>query len=127
MEARNKHKREGIDRRVLGYRDTSLAHSFVEELVNTQLKRAVSDEEIEGYYQSYRENFVLRHNISRGRFVALPKHTPTSTQLSTLLIAKTEAKRTALIAYCLQFVKEYTVRRDRLVTMGGAYSRHTIP
>jgi hypothetical protein len=70
-----------------------LAHSFVEELVNTRFNRVVSAEEIESYYQSYREGFVLRHNIFQGKFVVLPKYISTNTPLSTLLIAKTEAEQ----------------------------------
>jgi hypothetical protein len=105
VEVRNRHKRKDIDRRVLDYRYTLLAHGFVEEPVSTQLNRVVSDEEIESYYQSYREDFVLRHNIFRGGFVVLPKNTPTSTKPRTLLIAKTEAEWVALMACCLQFAK----------------------
>jgi hypothetical protein len=108
-EARGKHKREDIDRKVLDYRYTLLVHSFIEELVNTQLNRVVSDEEIESYYRAHREDFVLRYNIFRGKFVVLPKDAPASTKLRTLLVAKTEAERAALTTYCLRFAKNYVL------------------
>jgi len=109
VEARGEYKKEDIERRILDYRYDLLVHSFIEKLVNAQLNRAISDQEIADYYQSHQEDFVLQCNIFRGKFVILPKDAPNSTQLRPLLVAKTEAKHAALKTYCLQFAKNYAL------------------
>ncbi len=108
-EKRNAYKQEDIERRVLDYRHDLLVHSFIEKLVNTQLNREISDKEIEDYYRSHQEDFVLQFNIFRGKFVILPKEAPNSTKLRALLVAKTKEKQVVLKTYCLQFAKNYAL------------------
>ena len=108
-EARSEYNKAEIERKVLDYRYALLVHSFIEKLVNTQLNREVTEEEIASYYQAHQENFVLRANIFRGKFVVLPKDAPNKAKLSELLMGKREAQRIALRSYCLQFAQNYAL------------------
>src|SRR3569623_509006 len=108
-EAHSSHRKKDIERRVIDYRYELLVHNFIEELVNFRLNKEISDTDIEDYYQSHKEDFVLRHNIFRGKFVVLPKDAPDKAKLRMLLMGKTAAKRVALRTYCLQFAKDYSL------------------
>ncbi len=108
-EAHSEYNKAEIERRVLDYRYALLVHSFIEKLVNTQLNREVSDEEIASYYQAHQENFVLRSNIFRGKFVVLPKEAPHRAKLRPLLMGKSKEQLVALRSYCLQFAKNYAL------------------
>ena len=108
-EAHSKYNKADIERRVLDYRYALLVHGFIEELVNVQLDRKVLDEEIKTYYQTHQKDFLLRHNIFRGRFIIIPKNAPHRAKLSELLNAKNEKKIVELNSYCAQFAKNYSL------------------
>ena len=108
-EARNEYNKAEIERKVLDYRYALLVHSFIEKLVNTQLNREVSDEETASYYQAHQEDFVLRSNIFRGKFVVLPKDAPNRNRLRPLLMGNKQEQLVALRSYCLQFAQNYAL------------------
>lgn len=98
-----------IERKILDYRYALIVHSFIEKLVNAKLNKEVSQEEIQRYYQEHQENFRLKHNIVRGRFIVIPKDAPNKARLKTLLASKQEADIAALKSYCCQFAKDYSL------------------
>ena len=102
-----------IERRVLDYRYALLVHNHIKKLVNAQLDREVEAQEIETYYQGQSENFTLRHNFFKGRFVVIPQNAPRKAQLRKLLIAQGEQNLKALQSYCLQFAKDYSLDEDK--------------
>lgn len=104
-ETHSAYKKEDNERKVLDYRYALLVHGFIEHLVNTQLNREVSNEEIEAYYKTHRADFVLRNNIFRGKFVVLPRDVPNSAKIQSLLVGQGAALRT----YCLQFASNYAL------------------
>ena len=108
-EASSDYNKAEIERRVLDYRYALLVHSFIEKLVNTQLNREVSDEEIATYYQTHQANFALQANIFKGKFVVIPKEAPNRAKLQSLLMGKSKEKHTALRSYCSQFAKNYAL------------------
>lgn len=108
-EAHSKYNKAEIERRVLDYRYALLVHSFIEKLVNSQLDRDVSEEEIASYYQAHQESFILRSNIFRGMFVAIPKSAPNKAKLRSLLEGKGREKQQALGTYCPQFATNYAL------------------
>ena len=109
-EANSMQKKADIEQRVLEYRYALLVHGFIEKLVNAQLNKEVSEEEILAYYQENQESFALRYNIFKGKFVVLPKNRPNGVKLRSLLVAeKSEKSQVALKKYCLQFAKDYAL------------------
>lgn len=108
-EEEGEYNKADIERKLLDYRYALIVHSFIEKLVNAKLSKAVSEEEIQHYYQEHQENFRLRHNIVRGRFVVIPKNAPNKARLKTLLTSKQAADIAALKSYCCQFAKDYSL------------------
>jgi len=98
-----------IERRILDYRYALIVHSFVEKLVNAKLNKEVTEEEIQRYYQEHQDNFRLKHNIFRGKFIMLPKDAPNQARIRSWLSSKQEADVAALKSYCCQFAKAYSL------------------
>ena len=112
-QASDAYNKADIERRVLDYRYALLVHNHIERLVNAQLDRKVGDQEIEAYYQEQQENFTLRHNVFRGRFIVVPQNAPNKAQLRKLLVAQGEKNLKALQAYCAQFAKDYSLDENK--------------
>jgi hypothetical protein len=111
-EAHSEYKKAEIERKVLDYRYALLVHNYIEKLVNAQLNREVSEQEIESYYQAHQGNFVLRYNIFKGKFIIIPKDAPNQARLTALLRAKGKDNMEALKSYCFQFAKDYALDQD---------------
>ena len=111
-EARGGHNKADIERRVLDYRYALLVHNYIEQLVNAQLDRAVTDQAIEAYYTAHPEEFALRYNIFKGRFVVIPREAPNRTKIKKLLTAQGAKNLAALKSYCFQFAKDYSLDED---------------
>lgn len=105
--AHSDYNKAEIERRVLDYHNDLLVHSFIEKLVDAQISRKVSAEEIASYYQAHQKDFVLRSSFFRGRFVVIPKEAPNRARLRSLFLSKSEARLAALKRYCLQFSNNY--------------------
>lgn len=128
----NDYDKADMERRFLDYRYALLVHSFIEKLVNNQLNREVSQKEITEYYQTHQENFILRSNIFKGKFIVLPKDSPCINKLSTLFVGKSEKQLQELKDCCLQYAKNYVIDEtawlpwDELtqnVTFGGVLDK----
>jgi len=108
-ESAGSYDKAGIERKILDYKYALIAHSFIEELVKAQLDKNISEEELSSYYEYYQENFRLKHNLVRGKFVVIPKDTPNQEGLKKLLNATQKTDKAALETYCSQFAKAYTL------------------
>lgn len=108
-EAHSGYNKAEVERKLLDYRNDLLVHDFVEKLVNAQVSREVSDEEIKSYYKAHRKDFVLRSSLFKGKFVIVPKDVPQKAELNALLVGKSEKQRAALKRYCLKFARDYSL------------------
>ena len=98
-----------IERKLLDYRYALLVQNYIEQLVNAQLDREVPEAEIEAYYKANQENFTLRSNIFKGKFIILPKDAPKKDYLTKLLLAQGTKNLDHLKSYCFQFAKYYSL------------------
>lgn len=99
-----------IAKQLSDYKHALLVHSYLERVINDQLDKEVSDQEIETYYQAHKENFVLRSPIFQGKWVIAPKETTRKKKLRRLLLqANDDTQLKALNSYCFQFAKEYSL------------------
>ena len=108
-EAHPSYNKAEIDSKVLDYRYDLIVHNFVEALVKKQLNTAVSDEEIQHYYQKHQEDFLLKYNIVKGKFIRLPKDVPELTKIKSLINSNKKQDLAELKAYCAQYAKDYSL------------------
>jgi glutamate-ammonia-ligase adenylyltransferase len=66
-------------------------------------------EEIQQYYDENHDNFPLKQNIIRGKFIRLPKDAPNSTKIRTLIYSSRESKMEELRTYCFSYALMYSL------------------
>ena len=98
-----------IEKKVAEFRSALIMHNYIEKLVNEKLDKNLTEEVIQDYYQANQENFRLKHNIVKGKFLVIPKSAPNTINLKSVIASKKEEDSIALQAYCSEFAKDYSL------------------
>lgn len=98
-----------IEQKLLDYRNDLLSHGIIANLVDTQVNREVSTEELASYYQAHKKDFILKSSVFRGKFVSIPKDAPNRARIRSLFLSQNEARLAKLKSYCLQFSNDYVL------------------
>jgi len=96
-----------IERKVLDYRYALMIHEYQKLYINEQLKKEVTPEEVEAYYVENKENFQLRQNIIKCRFVKLAKEAPRMNVFKRLFISNNDKQFEELRSYCYQYATTF--------------------
>jgi hypothetical protein len=98
-----------IQRKILDYRYSLIAYSYQEFYVRKNLSKEVSEDEIVAYYEANADNFPLKQNIIRGKFIKVPNDAPRTNALRTLMNSKQPKNIEALQAYCFSYAINYSL------------------
>lgn len=98
-----------IERKVANYRFLLISYEYQKQRIEQELNRDVSAKEIEEYYQHNNENFILKQNIVRGRYVTLPLNAPKKADVKRWIKSDRPQDLESLRSYCLQFAKNYAI------------------
>ena len=98
-----------IQRKILDYRYSLIAYEYKSFYINQHLNKVVAEEEIQQYYDENHDNFPLKQNIIRGKFIRLPKDAPNSTKIRTLIYSSRESKMEELRTYCFSYALMYSL------------------
>lgn len=98
-----------IQRKILDYRYSLIAYEYKSFYINQHLNKEVTDDEIQTYYDSNQDNFPLKQNIIRGRFIRLPKDAPQTTNVRNLIYSNREEKVEELRAFCFSNALMYSL------------------
>lgn len=96
-----------IERKVLDYRYSLIGYEYEQFYVNQNLNTDVSEEEILEYYNNNLDNFVLKQNIIRGKYIEVPIEAPNTRRIRTLIRSKKDEDFEELKSYCLSFASTY--------------------
>jgi len=96
-----------IERKVLDYRYALLIHEYQKLFINEKLDLTVSDEEIIKYYQDHKDNFELRQNIIKCRYVKLPLEAPKMSIFRRLFQSNDDKQLEELRSYCYQYATKF--------------------
>jgi hypothetical protein len=91
------------------YRSSLLIYAYQQELINQNFDTSITTKEISDYYNQYREEFKLVKNIFMGRYIVVDKSAPKSNSLKKWYKSNKPDDIEALIDYCYQFAKEYSL------------------
>ena len=98
-----------IERKVENYRFTLISYEYQKQHIEQGLKKEVSAEEIEAYYQENLDNFILKQNIVRGRYIKLALEAPKKREVKRWIKSNREQDMESLRSYCLQFANNYSL------------------
>lgn len=94
------------------YRSSLLIYAYQKQLLGQNFDTLVDYSEIKDYYDLYKDEFVLRDNIFKGRFIVVEKSAPNISFLDRSYKALDENTIDKLEEYCKQFSKDYYIEDD---------------
>lgn len=98
-----------IERKVADYRYTLLSYEYQKLKVQQLLDTAVTDQEIEDYYINNQENFELRQNIIRGRYLKINQQAPKKSDVRRWIKSSRPQDLSSLKDYAFQFANNYSL------------------
>ncbi|MFZ4400067.1 MAG: hypothetical protein ACOYO1_08545 [Bacteroidales bacterium] len=81
------------------YRNSLLVYSYESKLINQLLDTAVTNSQIQAYYDKNIDNFLLKDNIIKVNYVKLLLNSPYKAKIKSLLLSKID-NRSQLIDLC---------------------------
>ncbi len=96
-----------VERKVLDYRYSLIGYEYQNYYVLQHLNDTISEKEIEDYYKSHVDNFILKQNIVRGTYIKIPKTAPRTSKVKDMIFSKKEKDQNELKSYCLSFSVAY--------------------
>jgi len=98
-----------LERKILNYRYSLIAYQYQTYYINQHIDKNVSEEEIKSYYDSNQDNFPLKQNIIRGKFLKVPENAPKLNQVKRLILSSKEKDKEALQKYCFGYASNFTL------------------
>jgi hypothetical protein len=96
-----------VERKILDYRFSLIAYEYQSFYIKQNLDTFISAADIEKYYTSNIDNFVLKQNIVQAVFLKVPKTAPRTDKLRGLIFSEKEKDQKELKSYCLSFSTAY--------------------
>ncbi len=100
-------ERKNVERELAEYRNSLVTYIYESELVRQKLDTNISEEEIAKYYSDNENNFQLKNNIIRVRYVKLPANAPKLEKVKAWYKSESEKDKKLLEDYCFQFATDY--------------------
>lgn len=98
-----------IERKVANYRFVLISHEYQKQKIEQELNREVTDAEIQEYYEQNSDNFMLKQNIVRGRYVKISQEAPKKSDVKRWIKSDRPQDVESLKSYCFQFADNYSV------------------
>jgi hypothetical protein len=96
-----------VERRVEEYRYSLIGYEFQNFYIKKNLNDSVSPSEVEAYYKTHLDNFILKQNIVQGTYIKVPKTAPRIQRIKPLVFSNKAKDMEELKSYCLSFSAEY--------------------
>lgn len=98
---------KNIQKELDEYRKNLLVYRYETELVRQKLDTAVSMQDIEAYYNSHTQNFMLKENIVKVSYVKINKKTPNADKVKKWYTSKESKDQDNLKKYCIQYADNF--------------------
>jgi hypothetical protein len=96
-----------VERKVLEYRYSLVAYEYQNFYIQKYLADTVSDKEIQEYYKTHQDNFILKKNIVRATYIKVPKGAPRTNRIKEWIYSAKPKEKEELKSYCLSFSSAY--------------------
>lgn len=100
---------KNIEKEIDEYRKNLLVYRYETELVKQKLDTAVSQQELEEYYQAHTANFMLKDNIVKVTYVKFGVKAPTPEKVKKWYVSNDPKDRDNLKKYCLQYADNFFI------------------
>lgn len=96
-----------VEQKLEEYRRSLIVYRYEKELVKQNLDTIVDDKEIKDYYDSNQDEFILRENIVKVRYVKVKEDAPNQRQLASFIKSDKEEDRQKLEEFCSRYAVNY--------------------
>jgi hypothetical protein len=100
-------ERKDVERQLEEYRNSLITYIYESELIRQKLDTAVSEQEIEQYYQEHQSSFQLKNNILQVNYFSIPKTAPKQDKVRGWFKSSQPKDKKNLEEYCYQFATNY--------------------
>jgi len=98
-----------IEKKVADYRYALISYEYQKLMVEQRLDTVVSNQEIESYYNENKDNFSLRQNIFRGRFIKVSQQAQKLNNVKRWIKSSRPNDLESLRSYAFQFADNYSL------------------
>ena len=105
-------EQKDVEHELESYRNALVTYAFEKALVNQRLDTAVSNAEIEAYYNKNPQNFELKDNIIKVIYIKVKKNAPKLNKLKEWYKSDKPNDKKFLEEYCQQFAENYFLEKD---------------
>ena len=96
-----------VERKLLEYRYSLIGYEYQNYYIKQFLVDSVTEKEIEDYYKTNQDNFILKKNIVRSTYIKVPKGAPRTDKVKAWIFSTKEKDKEELKSYCLSFSSAY--------------------
>lgn len=101
-----------MERKILDYKYALTVHEYQKFYIEKRLNKEVSEEEIQAYYDSKSDNFILKKNIVRCLYAKIPLEAPKLKKFRKNFSKHPESDIADLKSYCFTFAAKYSFEED---------------
>ncbi len=98
-----------IERKILDYRYSLMGYEYQSYYINQHLNKNITDDEILEYYEQNLDNFPLKQNVIRGKFIKVPIEAPKINQVKNWIKSVKPEDLENLREYCLTYATMYSL------------------
>ncbi len=106
----NVHK--DVEQQLQEYKNSLIIYEYEKELIRQYLDTIVTNDEIEKYYETHKDDFQLKDNIIKVIYVKVNNKAPKIELLRKLCKSENMKDREQLATYCHQFAENYYLNDD---------------
>jgi len=111
-EANLNEEQKDVSQQLEDYRTSLITYIYEKELVEQKLDTAVTEEEIEKYYNENSRNFELKDNIIKVLYVKVKKDAPNVKKVQNWYKSEKPEDKKLLSDYCHQFAENFYLDED---------------
>lgn len=89
------------------YRNSLIVYSYEKELIRQKMDTTVTDAEINTYYKLNQNDFLLKDNIVKVRYIKLPANSSNNNLIKNYYLSETEAGKEKLEDLCKKYAVNY--------------------
>lgn len=100
-------EKKNVQKQLDDYRNSLITYTYEQELIRQKLDTVITDAEIEAYYNSNKNNFELRDNIIKVRYIKVSRKAPYLDRVRKWYKSDNVKDIQSLQSYCFQFAENF--------------------
>lgn len=105
-----------FDKQIETYRNSLIIYQYESLLINQQLNKEVTAQEIEEYYEANRHNFELKQNIVKAYYAIIDQDSPQVDKIESLMRSNDANLVDSLETYCKLYTRRYLINDDQWIS-----------